>query len=190
MKTDGKIINGLSESFLQFRFILLMVSIFFLVSDGISQSGNAQEMGTKVVLLGTGTPNPDPEHSGNSIAIIVNNTPYIIDFGPGLGEIGDKLAREAFYESILDPSGAISFGYEGFVVATKAGASYVGFVASDGESELGLKVPGGALVTLKREEIASQTPLPVSLMPAGLAATMSQAELVDLVEYLTTLKKK
>ena len=66
----------------------------------------------------------------------------------------------------------------------------MGALASDGESELGLKVPGGTLVSLKREDIASQTALPVSLMPAGLAATMSQSDLVDLVEYLTTLKKK
>ncbi|MCK4766593.1 MAG: MBL fold metallo-hydrolase [Candidatus Aminicenantes bacterium] len=39
---------------------------------------------TQVVFLGTGTPNPDPGHSGNSVAIIVNDTPYIIDCGPGL----------------------------------------------------------------------------------------------------------
>jgi len=39
---------------------------------------------TKVVLLGTGNPNPDPQHSGPSVAILVNETPYIIDFGPGL----------------------------------------------------------------------------------------------------------
>lgn len=39
---------------------------------------------TKVVLLGTGNPNPDPDHSGCSIAIVVNDVPYIIDFGPGL----------------------------------------------------------------------------------------------------------
>jgi ribonuclease BN (tRNA processing enzyme) len=39
---------------------------------------------TKVVFLGTGTPNPDPQHSGSSVAIVVKNTPYIIDFGPGL----------------------------------------------------------------------------------------------------------
>jgi ribonuclease Z len=39
---------------------------------------------TKVAFLGTGTPNPDPGHSGNSVAIVVNDTPYIIDFGPGL----------------------------------------------------------------------------------------------------------
>jgi ribonuclease Z len=37
-----------------------------------------------VVLLGTGNPNPDPNHSGCSVAIIVNETPYIVDFGPGI----------------------------------------------------------------------------------------------------------
>ncbi|MBD3412889.1 MAG: MBL fold metallo-hydrolase [Candidatus Aminicenantes bacterium] len=42
------------------------------------------ECRTKVILLGTGTPNPDPNHSGCSVAITVNDTPYIIDFGPGL----------------------------------------------------------------------------------------------------------
>jgi len=39
---------------------------------------------TQVVLLGTGNPNPDPQHSGPSIAIIVKGIPYIVDFGPGL----------------------------------------------------------------------------------------------------------
>ena len=39
---------------------------------------------TKVVLLGTGNPNPDPTRSGPSVAIIVNETAYIVDFGPGL----------------------------------------------------------------------------------------------------------
>jgi ribonuclease BN (tRNA processing enzyme) len=39
---------------------------------------------TQVVLLGTGTPNADPDRSGPSVAIVVNDTPYIIDFGPGV----------------------------------------------------------------------------------------------------------
>lgn len=39
---------------------------------------------TKVVLLGTGNPNPDPRHSGCSVLILVGDTPYIVDFGPGL----------------------------------------------------------------------------------------------------------
>jgi len=39
---------------------------------------------TQIVLLGTGTPAPDPEHSGPSTAIVVNGTPYLVDFGTGL----------------------------------------------------------------------------------------------------------
>lgn len=39
---------------------------------------------TQIVLLGTGTPNADPERSGSAIAIVVNDTPYLIDCGPGL----------------------------------------------------------------------------------------------------------
>jgi ribonuclease BN (tRNA processing enzyme) len=35
-------------------------------------------------LLGTGTPSPDPERSGPATAIVVNGTPYLIDFGPGV----------------------------------------------------------------------------------------------------------
>lgn len=39
---------------------------------------------TKIVLLGTGTPNAHPERSGPAIAIIVGETPYLVDFGPGV----------------------------------------------------------------------------------------------------------
>ena len=39
---------------------------------------------TQIVLLGTGTPSPDPERSGPATAIVVNGTPYLVDFGPGV----------------------------------------------------------------------------------------------------------
>jgi hypothetical protein len=39
---------------------------------------------TRIVLLGTGTPSPDPERSGPATAIVVSGTPYLIDFGPGV----------------------------------------------------------------------------------------------------------
>jgi ribonuclease BN (tRNA processing enzyme) len=35
-------------------------------------------------MLGTGTPGPDPDRSGPATAIIVGDTPYLIDFGPGV----------------------------------------------------------------------------------------------------------
>ena len=39
---------------------------------------------TKLVLLGTGTPNACPYNSGPSSVIIVNDRAYIVDFGPGV----------------------------------------------------------------------------------------------------------
>ena len=45
---------------------------------------NAQNTDTKLVLLGTGSPFADPAKSGPSLAIVVNNTSYIVDAGPGL----------------------------------------------------------------------------------------------------------
>jgi ribonuclease BN (tRNA processing enzyme) len=39
---------------------------------------------TQIVFLGTGTPNPDPDRQGPSLAIIVNGQPYLVDCGPGV----------------------------------------------------------------------------------------------------------
>jgi ribonuclease BN (tRNA processing enzyme) len=39
---------------------------------------------TRVVMLGTGTPRPDPDRSGPATAIVVKDTPYLVDFGPGV----------------------------------------------------------------------------------------------------------
>ena len=112
-----------------------------------------------------------------------------IDFGPALTEIGDKLAREAMYVSIIDPNEAISFGYEGFNVKTKSGSTLVGYIISDSDDELVMKVPGGVSVTTKKSEIFSKDKIDGSLMPEGLIASITEEELVDLVEYLMTLKK-
>ncbi len=39
---------------------------------------------TRVVLLGTGTPEPDPARSGPATAIVTNGAAYLVDFGPGV----------------------------------------------------------------------------------------------------------
>ena len=48
------------------------------------RNGNGKRSKTQVVMLGTGTPRPDPTRSGPATAIIVGDTPYLIDFGPGV----------------------------------------------------------------------------------------------------------
>ena len=39
---------------------------------------------TQVVLLGTGSPFPDPDRSGPATAIVVNGSAYLVDFGAGV----------------------------------------------------------------------------------------------------------
>lgn len=39
---------------------------------------------TRIVMLGTGNPAPLPDRSGPATAIIVNDTAYLVDFGPGV----------------------------------------------------------------------------------------------------------
>jgi ribonuclease BN (tRNA processing enzyme) len=40
--------------------------------------------GTHVVLLGTGTPNAEPDRSGPAVAVVVNGASYLVDAGPGV----------------------------------------------------------------------------------------------------------
>ena len=42
-------------------------------------------MSTKLVLLGTGTPNACPNASGPACAVVVDDRAYLVDFGPGAG---------------------------------------------------------------------------------------------------------
>jgi ribonuclease Z len=44
----------------------------------------AQPSRTQIVMLGTGTPIPDPARMGPSVAIIVDGVPYIFDAGTGV----------------------------------------------------------------------------------------------------------
>lgn len=45
---------------------------------------------TKVVMLGTGTPNPVPSRSGPCVAIVVNENSYIVDSGTGIVRQAEK----------------------------------------------------------------------------------------------------
>jgi ribonuclease BN (tRNA processing enzyme) len=58
--------------------------LFLFAWYGISRAQDKATPKTQIVLLGTGTPLPDPDRSGPSTAIVVNGTPYLVDFGAGL----------------------------------------------------------------------------------------------------------
>lgn len=52
--------------------------------EGAAEAPLPRSAVTQVVLLGTGTPGPDPDRSGAATAIVVNGVAYLVDFGPGV----------------------------------------------------------------------------------------------------------
>lgn len=113
-----------------------------------------------------------------------------ITFGPDLSEIGTKLAKKALYEAIIYPTSGINFGYEGYLITMKNGDIFSGYITSQTEDELTLRMMGGVDQKIARNQMDSQEPMEKSLMTENLQSVMGATELVNLVEYLTTLKKE
>lgn len=112
-----------------------------------------------------------------------------VDFGPNLSEIGTKLGKDALYESILDPSSGISFGFEAWQITLKNDDEAYGLLVSETADELAIKAATGIVTRYKKSDIASRAQQKLSIMPVGLQQAMSRQDFVDLVEYLASLKK-
>ncbi|NJO87492.1 MAG: c-type cytochrome [Lewinella sp.] len=111
-----------------------------------------------------------------------------IKFGPELSLIGDKLGKDALLSAIVYPSQGISFGYEGVRIDTEDGQKYQGYVESQTEDELTLRIMGGVQQKVEKKQVASRTLMAESLMTANLHRLMSAGELSDLLAYLSMLK--
>lgn len=109
-------------------------------------------------------------------------------FGPELTMIGEKLSKEGLYRSILYPNEGVSFGYESTLVKLRDGTESMGIIASETPGEIALNLPGGTSVKYTKDKVSNAEKHETSLMPE-LAGAMSEQELVDLVEYLASLKK-
>lgn len=111
------------------------------------------------------------------------------EVGPDLSEIGSKLSKDALYVSILDPSAGINFNYETHTLLLADGTVLNGILVSQTDSEVTLKDAEAIIRTISRDDIEEMKKQPISLMPAGLQKSLTAENLVDVVEYLTTLKK-
>lgn len=112
------------------------------------------------------------------------------EVGPDLSEIGSKLSRQAMYESILNPSLAVSHNYETYLIQTLDGLSSTGILLSETDDKVVIRTAEAISREFAKEDIEGMKKSKKSLMPADLQKNFSEEELVDLVEYLMSLKKK
>tara|TARA_Y100001934_G_C12359565_1_gene779914 strand:- start:7 stop:2964 length:2958 start_codon:yes stop_codon:yes gene_type:complete len=111
-----------------------------------------------------------------------------IDFGPELSDIGTKLNSEQLFAAILNPTETISLGYEGVIVGMKDGTQHIGFVTSDSNTTLGLRISGGLEKDISKANIKTLNAMKGSLMPSYLNTAITSQELVDLVGWLASQK--
>ena len=62
----------------------ILVACYAVMAAPAQQLARPPASTSKVVLLGTGTPAATPDRSGPATAIVVNDTSYLVDFGPGV----------------------------------------------------------------------------------------------------------
>lgn len=115
---------------------------------------------------------------------------YGKDVGPNLSEIGSKLSREAMLTSILVPSAGISHNYENFSVLTDEGQVITGLKISETDDEVVIRTADAINRKIPAEEIVRIKKSDKSIMPENLHHITGQQGLIDIVEYMMTLKKK
>ena len=105
------------------------------------------------------------------------------------GEIGPDLTGagrdnlDYLLENLVDPSASVSADFRMVVVAMNDGRALNGLVRARTDRTLTLQTQTAALV-LDRQEIETVQPSPLSLMPDGLLAGLSETESRDLLAYL------
>ena len=108
-------------------------------------------------------------------------------YGPDLSRVGSNQGKERIIESILNPDAIVTPYYVGYEVTTEDGDLFVGRWDKliDSKRHLQMILANGERVAIAYDEIADQTMLQHSLMPANLHETMVSAEFRDLVQFLS-----
>jgi putative membrane-bound dehydrogenase-like protein len=108
--------------------------------------------------------------------------------GPDLSMIGKKASRENLIESILFPSKAIADQYLTWQIDTTRGQSLAGLIVEETADAVVLRDAEGRDTRIAKKNIEMRAKGPKSLMPEDLVVQLSEDELIDLVEYLFTLR--
>lgn len=105
--------------------------------------------------------------------------------GPDLTGIGHKLDRTRLFDSVLNPSASIVFGYETCLIQTDDGRVVTGFLIGEGDPVV-LVDAKGEQVSIAAESIEFRQRQSVSIMPEMVAADLSPQDLADIIEFLVS----
>jgi putative heme-binding domain-containing protein len=106
--------------------------------------------------------------------------------GPSMESIGASAQDDYLVESILNPGKAVKEGYHAIVVATNDGQVITGIKIRQDDQQMVLRDADGKELAVPLATVEEQKEAG-SIMPAGLVDSLTRAELVDLVRFLSAL---
>jgi putative heme-binding domain-containing protein len=112
------------------------------------------------------------------------------NIGPDLTSIEKKLGKTELLDAIVNPSAAIVFGYDPWLVNTKDGASFYGFLLSENRQNIVVRDLSGQKHVVEVDKISSRKKQEGSLMPDPVSNGLTEQDIADVAEFLLTQKKR
>jgi len=110
------------------------------------------------------------------------------DTGPDLTLIHKKFDKPALLDAIVNPSAGIVFGYEPWLITSKSGESFFGFLVADGDKTVVIKDMAGRRHVVPTQSIATRTKQDNSMMPEPSSFGLTEQNLSDIAAYLMKLE--
>lgn len=110
--------------------------------------------------------------------------------GPDLISIGASAPVDYLIESILQPSKKIKEGYHMTMVSTKDGQMIAGSQVSANKEQVLIRDALGNITKIPTRNIKRKEVNPMSMMPPGLASSLSEEEFIHLIAFLSELGKE
>ena len=108
--------------------------------------------------------------------------------GPNMLSLGATAQLDYIVESLLDPNAKVKEGYNTLVVATDDGKVFSGIRLRESDRDLVLRDAEGREIAIPLDSIEGQKN-GNTLMPAGLTASLTRQEILDLAAFLAALGK-
>lgn len=105
------------------------------------------------------------------------------DVGPDLTGSG-RSSLDQLVSNVFDPSLVIGSAYQARTLQTADGRILTGLLVEDSPQRVVLKLQGGKLETIPREDIEQMRTSELSLMPEGLEKQLAPQEIADLFAFL------
>ena len=106
------------------------------------------------------------------------------EVGPDITANG-RVSYDQLLSNVFDPSLVIGEAYQARTVRTADGRVLTGLLAEDSEQRVALRVQGGKLETIARDDVLAMKVSELSLMPEGVEKQLAPQEIADLFAFIT-----